>query len=49
LTKGDSLVQKAKKLKTLAHVRKTRESYKKALAEIRAKYWKKYGKRANVA
>ena len=39
-------VQKAKKLKTLKHIRKTRESYKIALAEIRAKAKKIFKKRS---
>ena len=42
-------VKQAKKLKTLAHIRKTKESYKRALAKISAKYWEKYGKKSNVA
>ena len=42
-------VQKAKRLKTLNHIRKTRESYKRAIVEIREKARKKFGKKANVA
>ena len=53
LTKAENIytekVEKAKRLKTLTHIRKTRESYKKALTEIRAKYWKKCEKKSNVA
>jgi len=53
LEKADKIyaqkVQQAKKLKTINHIRKTKESYKKALAEIREKYYKKYGKNAKVA
>jgi len=53
LTKAEKIyeerVKKAKKLKTLAHIRKTRESYKRALAEIREKARKKFGKKSKVA
>ena len=42
-------VKQAQKLKTLNHIRKTRESYKRAIAEIREKARKKFGKKANVA
>jgi len=53
LTKAEKIyeekVKKAKKLKTLAHIRKTRESYKRALQEIREKARKKFGKKVNVA
>ena len=42
-------VEKAKRLKTLNHIKKTRESYKRALQEIREKARKKFGKKANVA
>ena len=53
LTKAEKIynkkVQKAKRLKTLAHIRKTKESYKKALQEIREKYYKKYKQYSKIA
>jgi len=42
-------VKQAKKLKTLAHIRKTKENYKKALQEIREQARKKFGKKSKVA
>ena len=40
----DEKVKQAQKLKTLAHIRKTKESYKIAIAEIRAKAKKMFKK-----
>ena len=42
-------VKQAQKLKTLNHIRKTRESYKKAIAEIRVQARKKFGKKSKAA
>ena len=42
-------VKKAQKLKTLAHIKRTKESYKKAIAEIREKARKKFGKKSKAA
>ena len=42
-------VQQAKRLKTLNHIRRTRESYKKALQEIREQARKKFSKKSKAA
>lgn len=53
LEKADKIyaqkVQQAKKLKTINHIRKTKESYKRALAEIREQARKKFSKKSKAA